>query len=74
MVMEKEGKIRCGNPECQKVIGILKKDIIEIKCRHCGAFNKIDPKTKLVVGFIKKDGDKGVRKPKNPKPRKPRGT
>lgn len=48
-----EKKVRCCNPDCRKVIGILKKDILEIKCRHCGAINQWDTKGKRIKGCIK---------------------
>lgn len=42
-----EKQLRCS--QCRKVIGILKQDLLEIKCEHCGKLNHIDPKTGRVV-------------------------
>jgi phage FluMu protein Com len=52
--MNKETKVRCRH--CRKVIGILKKDLLEIKCSHCGTINQWDSKGKRVrlPGIVKK--------------------
>lgn len=67
MVPERE--LRCAH--CGKVLGKIIDDRIEIKCQHCKKVNQIDPKTKRVIGIIKKTDDKGGHKKKQQKLRKP---
>lgn len=49
-----ERKVRCSS--CRKVIGVLKDDLLEIQCQHCGAKNLWDSQGKRVrlAGVVKK--------------------
>lgn len=51
--MTKSKKLRCLN--CNRVLGILKKDLLEVKCPKCGSLNLYDPKKRAIIGVRKGD-------------------
>lgn len=60
-------KIRCS--KCNKLLGVQKKDLVEIKCPRCGAIHTWNQKTQILSRVRK-----GVRRDDRTKskPRKPR--
>ncbi|NLI74751.1 MAG: Com family DNA-binding transcriptional regulator [Euryarchaeota archaeon] len=45
-------QIRC--PNCNRLLGILKRDLLEIKCPRCGTKFMWNPKTRSLMKVVKR--------------------